>query len=218
MWMCDACEEINDDNVTVCTRCRRPFRPDDLGVAARGIDEGEDLPAFEGERCVRNQPSLVPVYVISALIFLVNVIPVLVHGVSFAVVGLGIASCACLWGATYYLWRDADLMLRGVRAEGTVLSIDYVIGGGRSQVGSYFTNAKFTVAGKSYFIRSEFGTTFQRYEVGGTATVWYDPGNPGLAVLGHRLAYQHIALLVAGAILCFLAYNMNLVYVLPDRV
>lgn len=216
MWICDACQEINDDSVIDCARCRRPFRSNDVNPVAMGQGEINDVPAFGRGHCVRNQTRPVPVYLISALIFVLNFVPILVHGVTFAVVGLGISSCACLLVATYYLWRDAEMMIHGVKTQGIVLSIDYVPEGGRVERGVYFTNVNFMVDGKSYSVRSAYGTAFQRYEVGGTATVWYDPENPALAVLGPRLAYQHLVPLAAGAVLCFFAYNIDLAYALFD--
>jgi hypothetical protein len=212
MWMCDGCEEINDDNAAVCSRCGKTHSGDVPPPSMAEIRSARESVVPTVLSAVQvgglSAPNKVPLYFAWAAIVVTSVLPVILLGPTtdrsiFAVIG-----CACLLGSAYFLWRDVDLLTRGVRTKGTVVSIDayqqrYTL--------TYYTNATYTADGVPYSVRSEYGTKFQYYKVGQPINVWYDRGSPGLAVLGGRVSYIPIVIFLVGIAICYSTYTSGIV-------
>jgi hypothetical protein len=210
MWMCDGCEEINDDNIGTCTRCGRPYEPVPViptpaAPLSPGIQQGY-------QSTIKPQPNYIALYAIIFVIILVNLLPLLLYGLSTITGLLGVASSVISGIAAYNLWKQADLFWRGVKVEGTVTFIDFVPDNNNrgffygSQTGRYYTHASYIVNSVPYEVQSEYSSYFQAYEVGMPVTVWYDPADPNLSVLGSPKNYQPVVALLLGIGMTILAY------------
>jgi hypothetical protein len=212
VWMCDGCQEINDDNCKVCTRCGRP-----LGALSTSSLPHQSSGCFVETPTAlrpRSRPPVPGLYATYVAIVAVSLIPIFHDGFNRVPAVLAALSAAALCVAAYHLWKDIDLLVRGIRTTGTLSAIDFYSRYdrfGNQRGGKYFTNANFTVEGNCYQVRSEFGTMTQGYEVGQEVVVWYDSGDPGVAVLGQRANYQTFLLLAAGIALGYAACSPELV-------
>jgi hypothetical protein len=160
----------------------------------------------------RSRPGKLWLYIAWVVIAIIDGLPVLIfREQSMAIiVSLGAAAALCYSG--YFVWRDIDLMKRGVQVMGTVTSVDFNPSYDRYGIqrgGTYYTNVEYSVDGIPYSTRSEYGSSWQTYEAGQPIVVWYDSGAPDIAEIGARAHAQTYFILIAGLGATVYAYMMR---------
>src|SRR5579883_408300 len=199
MWMCDRCQEINDDNVTTCPKCGQSNQPGPSAAFSQGpgastvgsFDDSQSARPIEAPIAATGTPpsmwylmrialsSSPIVWLVLAVILVAELIPGFLFGWFLFIVA--IPSAILLARVVGRAWMFVTLSARGARTVGVAVSRRIVT----PHVQSFaYVTVQYTVNGRSLLVADNYGGPQNSYfQVGDQVPVVYDPRTPQLADL-----------------------------------
>lgn len=202
MWMCDRCQEINDDNVATCPKCGYANQPENppagFSSGAREASVGFDYrqpanPAAIAQPIpaagkapttwddIRMSLTTRPVLAVClGLLLAVEAAPAFING-PVSLFG-SIPSALLLGPMIVATWKLAHLKSSGVRVTGTVIARRDTPGRYKTPPRAWAT-VEYVVNGRTYLIKDTYGGHIYNYpQVGDRVPVLYDRALPSLAL------------------------------------
>jgi hypothetical protein len=218
MWMCNNCQETNNDNISVCTRCggiqnqsALPERPvaDTLPISPQPDDYYNSVPsgqipvpgsysAGQSSRIddIRTAVTRQPLMgVVLGILLIAELIPTFMYGLwSFCV---GMFDLLIFTMVVMEIWKWTYLTVKGVRTTGIVTDVRYTRGT-KGEPRAYAT-VQYLVNGAQYWIKDDMGGYPVNYcSQGQQVTVMYDSLLPNFARLDMSSGTRWFTIIVAG--------------------
>lgn len=168
MWMCENCQEIVDDDLNVCPRCRHvksaPVNYDGEPSAAAPYDR---LPPPTNSYGTPASNAYGRGYQSSGALSRPD--PFRIVGLILGIVAIAIAGSGLI--------SEASFKSRANATTGTVMDLNYQISGSGKHGAFYPVISYRTADGQAHQCQGNFGTN-DPMQRGDTVTVYYDPNNP----------------------------------------
>jgi hypothetical protein len=197
MWMCDSCEEINDDSVGVCSRCGKareanrsaPVLDTNVGIDTVSQASGYGIPGGtsgmprvpspsywdDARVLISKQPACA---VCLGIIFIGALIPALMYGLPSLFIGM--FGAILLGDFVLRIWKISYLGARGVPTFGTLIRRQVYYARNRLVRGT----VQYLVNGIGFQITDSNGRAARTYpQEGDPVPVKYDPSSPRFAKL-----------------------------------